>query len=61
VKSENGDPMVLVIYVHNIIIIGSKAKAIAKVKYNPWVKYNPCLTFDMTDLSLLHYCLGVEV
>jgi hypothetical protein len=55
VKSKNGDVVILVIYVDDIIITGSKVGAIAKVKSKL------CLAFDMTDLGLLHYCLGVEV
>jgi hypothetical protein len=47
--------VILVIYVDDIIITGSEARAIAKVKSEL------CLAFDMTNLGLLHYCLGVEV
>jgi hypothetical protein len=47
--------VILVIYVDDIIIIGSEVGAIAKVKSDL------CLAFDMIDLGLLHYCLGVEV
>jgi hypothetical protein len=55
IKSMDGDVVILVIYVDDIIITGSKAGAIAKVKSNL------CLSFDMINLGLLHYCIGVEV
>jgi hypothetical protein len=38
-----------------MIIIGSEEDAIT------WIKSNMSREFDMTDLGLLHYCLGVEV
>jgi hypothetical protein len=55
IKSEDGDVVILVIYVDDIIITGSEVGAITKVKSEL------CSAFDMTDLGLLHYCLGVEV
>lgn len=39
----------------NLIIIGSSTHLIAEIKQDP------CKAFVMTDLGLLHYCLGVEV
>ena len=39
----------------DIIITGSEEDAIT------WIKSNMSRAFDMTDLGLLHYCLGVEV
>ena len=44
----------MVIYVEDIII-GSEVGAITKVKSEL------CSTFDLIDLGLLQYCLGVEV
>jgi len=55
VKRDDGDVVLLVIYVDDIIITSSKARPITKVKSKL------CSTFDTTDLDLLHYCLGVEV
>eukprot|EP00253_Pinus_taeda_P009428 PITA_09428 len=39
----------------DLIIIGSSAHLIHGIKQDL------CRTFDMTDLGLLHYCLGIEV
>jgi hypothetical protein len=55
VKSIGNDIILLVIYVDDIIITGSEASAIEQIKSNM------SKAFDMTDLGLLHYCLGVEV
>lgn len=53
VKRIGNDIIILVIY-DDIIITGTEASAITKVKSNT------SKAFDMTDLGLLHYCLGVE-
>jgi len=53
IKRKNGDVVILMMYVEGIIITGSEAKPVAKVKSKL------CLPFDMTDLGLLHYSLGV--
>jgi hypothetical protein len=55
IKTENHNVVILLIYVDDIIIIGSEEGANAKVKSKL------CLSFGITNLSLLHYCLGVEV
>ena len=55
VKRVGNDIIILVIYVDDIIIRGSEASAITLIKSNM------SKVFDMTDLGLLHYCLGVEV
>lgn len=55
VKSIGNEIIILVIYVDDIIITGSEAHLIEEIKCNL------CKAFDMTDLGLLHYCLGVEV
>jgi hypothetical protein len=41
--------------VDDIIIIGTEEDAIT------WIKSNMSRAFEMTDLGLLQYCLGVEV
>jgi len=52
----DGGVMILVIYVDDIIIIiGSKAGAIAKIKSDL------CSSFDITDLGLLNYFFSTEV
>jgi hypothetical protein len=55
VKRVGNDIILLVIYVDDIIITSSEESAIKQIKSNMRK------TFDMTDLGLLHYCLGVEV
>ena len=55
VKSEDGDLLLLVIYVAYVIIACSEVRAIAKVKSELYS------AVDMKDLGLLHYCLGVKV
>jgi hypothetical protein len=55
VKRVGNDIILLVVYVDDIIITGSEEDAIT------WIKSNMSRAFDMTDLGLLHYCLGVEV
>ncbi|KAH9314961.1 hypothetical protein KI387_023588, partial [Taxus chinensis] len=54
VKSNDDDIVILIVYVDDLAIIGSGDAAIHKVKSDL------CATFDMTDLGLLHYFLGVE-
>ena len=49
------DIVILVIYIDDLIITGSKTNRIKEVKENL------CKVFDMTDLGLLDYCLGLEV
>ena len=39
----------------DLIITGSSEHLISDIKQDL------CKTFDMTDLGLLHYCLGIEV
>lgn len=55
VKRVGNDIIFLVVYVDDIIITGCEANAIT------WIKSNMSRAFDMTNLGLLHYCLGVEV
>ncbi|KAH9319651.1 hypothetical protein KI387_021420, partial [Taxus chinensis] len=54
VKSNDDDIVILIVYVDDLAIIGSGDAAIHKVKSDL------CAAFDMTDLGLLHYFLGVE-
>ena len=55
VKRVGNNIIILVIYVDDIIITGSEASAITQIKSNM------SKAFDMTDLGLLHYRLGIEV
>jgi hypothetical protein len=54
-KRVGNDIILLVIYVYDITIAGREESVIEQIKSNM------SKTFDMTDLGLLHYCLGVEV
>jgi hypothetical protein len=45
----------MVVYVDDLIITSNSDDLIQEEKYNL------CKSFDMTDLGLLHYCLGIEV
>ena len=55
VKRSGNDIILLVIYVDDIIIISSEENMIEQIKSNM------SKDFDMIDLGLLHYYLGVEV
>ena len=55
IKHTSDDILFVVVYVDDLIITGSSAHLIHGIKQDL------CNTFDMTDLGLLHYCLGVEV
>ena len=55
IKHTGDDILFVVVYVDDLIITGSSAHLIHGIKQDL------CSTFDMTDLGLLHYCLGVEV
>ena len=55
IKTTDSDIILLVIYVDDLIITGSSTSLIQGIKQNL------CQSFDMTDLGLMHYCLGVEV
>ncbi|XP_059070582.1 uncharacterized mitochondrial protein AtMg00810-like [Cryptomeria japonica] len=55
VKTTGGDILLLVIYVDDLIITSRSSLLIEHIKQSL------CQSFDMTDLGLLHYCLGVEV
>eukprot|EP00253_Pinus_taeda_P006481 PITA_06481 len=55
IKHTGDDILFVVVYVDDLIIAGSSAHLIHGIKQDL------CRTFDMTDLGLLHYCLGVEV
>lgn len=47
--------MILVVYVDDIVLTGNDAASISTFK-----EYLQC-TFDIIDLGLLHYFLGIEV
>eukprot|EP00253_Pinus_taeda_P036060 PITA_36060 len=55
IKHTGDDILFVVVYVDDLIITGSSAQLIHGIKQDL------CKTFDMTDLGLLHYCLGIEV
>eukprot|EP00253_Pinus_taeda_P004507 PITA_04507 len=55
IKHIGDDILFVVVYVDDLIITGSSAHLMHGIKQDL------CRTFDMTDLGLLHYCLGVEV
>eukprot|EP00253_Pinus_taeda_P020762 PITA_20762 len=55
IKHTGDDILFVVVYVDDLIITGSSTHLIHGIKQDL------CRTFDMTDLGLLHYCLGVEV
>eukprot|EP00253_Pinus_taeda_P009952 PITA_09952 len=55
IEHTGDDILFVVVYVDDLIITGSSAHLIHGIKQDL------CRTFDMTDLGLLHYCLGVEV
>jgi len=55
IKHTSDDILFVVVYVDDLIITGISAPLIRGIKQAL------CSTFDMTDLGLLHYCLGVEV
>ena len=55
VKHSSDDILFLVVYVDDLIITGSSTHLIVAIKQDLYQ------AFDMTDLGLLHYCLGIEV
>lgn len=55
IKHTGDDILFVVVYVDDLIITGSSTHLIHGIKHDL------CNTFDMIDLGLLHYCLGVEV
>lgn len=55
ITTTDSDIILLVIYVDDLIITSSSAFLIQGIKQNV------CQSFDMTDLGLMHYCLGVDV
>ena len=55
IKHSGNDILFLVVYVDDLIITGNSEHLISEIKQDL------CRTFDMTDLGLLHYCLGIEV
>jgi hypothetical protein len=51
---NSGDEVILIVYVDDLAISRSNANMIQQVKSDI------CYVFEMIDLGLLHYCLGVE-
>ncbi|KAH9309431.1 hypothetical protein KI387_037342, partial [Taxus chinensis] len=54
-KKQGGEIVIVVVYVDDLVITGSSVKMIDATKKD----FNR--SFDMTDLGLMHYCLGLEV
>jgi hypothetical protein len=55
IKEKGEEIIIMVVYVDDLIITGSSDDLIQEEKDSL------CKSFDMTDLGLLHYCLGIEV
>lgn len=55
VKEEDGNIVLIVLYVDDLLITGNNGKLIEQVKTHLSNE------FDMKDLGLVHYCLGLEV
>lgn len=52
---ENGRYMLIAVYVDDLTLTGDHEEKIA------WTKEALCKEFEMTDLGLMHFCLGIEV
>ena len=52
---DDSNLLVLIVYVDNLIFIGSLEKFIA------WCKIELVRGFDMKDIGLIHYFLALEV
>ena len=55
VKNYSGSPIVIILYVDDLVIGGEKLLDINKVKILLYIK------FEMTDMKEIHYFLGIEV
>jgi hypothetical protein len=55
IKEKGEEIIIMVVYVDDLIITSNSSKLIKEEKDNL------CKSFDMIDLGLLHYCLGIEV
>ena len=53
-KVVNGEPLILVLYVDNLFLIGNEKLII-------WCKKKLASEFEMKDLGLMHYFLGLKV
>ncbi|KAH9310625.1 hypothetical protein KI387_025660, partial [Taxus chinensis] len=54
-KKQGGEIVIVIVYVDDLVITGSSVRMIDVMK-----KYLN-RSFDMTNLGLMHYCLGLEV
>ena len=54
-NDENGNVGMVSVYVDDLIIIGSASHLIEDIKIHL------TQTFEMKDLSEIHYCLGLEI
>ena len=55
VYREHGRTVTIVLYVDDLLIIGNDEDMIQQT----WQALN--IEFEMIDLGLVHYCLGIEV
>jgi hypothetical protein len=55
VLHDNGDTLIVVVYVDDLVITGNNLDLLLRLKRQL------VDTFDMTDLGLLHYFLGLQV
>jgi hypothetical protein len=55
IKEKYEEIIIMVVYVDNLIITGSSDDLIQEEKDSLWK------SFDIIDLGLLHYCLGIKV
>ena len=53
-KAVNDEPLILVVYVDDLFLIGNE-------KLILWCKKKLTSEFEMKDLGLMHYFLGLEV
>ncbi|KAH9294714.1 hypothetical protein KI387_038302, partial [Taxus chinensis] len=53
-KKKGGEIVIVVVYVDDLVITGSSVRMIDAMKKD----LNR--SFDMTNLELMHYCLGLE-
>ena len=53
-KIENNEPLILVLYVDDLFLAGNQ-------KLTEWCKKKLASKFEMKDLGLMHYFLGLEV
>ena len=50
----NGESLILILYVDDLFITGAESLI-------AWCKYELAFEFEMKDLGMMHYFLGLEV